>query len=65
MSGPGGGGGLHSGTHGIATIGETVLGRLPCPEHCTGRRPKHTPSLPVKKVDLLVLELQPKGQASR
>lgn len=45
MSGAGGQGGLQSGTHGIETIGETFLGRLPFPEHCLDRRGKHTLSI--------------------
>ena len=43
-----------SGPHGTETIGESVLGRLPPPKHCTESRLKHTLSLPVKKTYLLV-----------
>lgn len=44
---------------GAITIGKTVLGRLPHIGHCTNSRLKHNSSLLVKKVCLLVLELQP------
>lgn len=38
---------------------QRVLGRLPPTGHGTGSRLKYTPSLPVKKAHLLVLQLQP------
>lgn len=52
------------GTHGTITIEETIFGRLPPPGHCTDSQLNHTLSLPVKKAYLLVLDFQPKGQAS-
>lgn len=54
---------LISGPHGIETIREIILGKLPFPGHSTESRLKH-PQLPVKKTYLLVLKLQTEGQAS-
>ena len=47
------------GSHATVTIGETVLGRLPLPEHCTDSRLKHTPRFSEKEADLLIQELWP------
>ena len=52
------------GFHGTVTNGETVLSWLPPPGNSADSRLKHTPSLYGKEAYLLVLELQPKGQAS-
>lgn len=46
-------------SHGIVTIRETVLGRLPPPGHYTGSKLKLTSSLFVKEAYLLILGLQP------
>ena len=51
------------GSQGTVTIGETVLARLPPPGHCTDHRLKLLPSLSVKEAYLLILGLQPEGQA--
>ena len=50
--------------HRTVMSGETVLGRLSPPGHCSDNGLEHTPSLLVKKVYSLVLALQPKGQTS-
>lgn len=52
------------GLHGTITIRKTVLAKLPPLRHCIDSRLKHTPSIPVKKNNLLVLELQPEVQTS-
>ena len=52
------------GSQKIVTIREKVLNRLQTPGHCTDNRLKENPSLFVNKACLLLLELQPKGQAS-
>ena len=46
------------------TIGETVLGRLPLPGHCTDSKLKHTPRLSEKEAYMLVQELWSEGQVS-
>lgn len=53
-----------SGYNRAETIEETVVGRLPPPVHCRDSTLKHILSLPVKKADLLALELPPEGQDS-
>lgn len=52
------------GLYGSITIRKTILGRLPPLRHGIDSRLKYTPSIPVKKNNLLVLELQPEGQVS-
>lgn len=53
----------------LASLGRTGLKQLNSSwqaittRHCTDSRLKYLPSLPVKKIYLLVWELQPKGQA--
>lgn len=51
------------GPHGIVATLETILGRLPPPELQTVNWDT-LPGFSVKKVLILVLELQPEGQAS-
>lgn len=52
------------GSHQSITIGEIVLGRLPTLRHFTDSRQKYIFSLCIREANLLVLELQPQGQAS-
>lgn len=49
------------GPHRTVVLEKIVLGRLPYPWHGVDSRLKHFPSLPVRKVDLLVLTLHPEG----
>lgn len=50
--------------HRTETIRKTVLGRLPIPGPCRESTLIHTPSLPMIKAYLLVLEFWPERQAS-
>ena len=54
------------GSHGVTTIWESVLGRLPPPGHCTEsrRKPHPHPHLSVEEAYLPVLGLQPERQPS-